>query len=160
MSKNKYETHVAPYLHKIERWVTMGATAKEVAQKLHVSYSTLRLYLSKGDAGEEPYSALSAVFTRACEEPDDEVEAALYKRACGFTAVEITVEEKYFPQTGETMTLTKHTQRVFPPDPTSAMFWLTNRRPDKWQYKRQGTEGESQAGENGVILMPEVKSDG
>ena len=40
--KSKYETHVMPYIDKIAEWVKAGATAKEVAGKLHVCYSALR----------------------------------------------------------------------------------------------------------------------
>ena len=94
MAKSKYETHVLPYLDKVETWARAGATAKEIAEKLHIAYSTFRKYLDEGENGDERYTALSVAFVRACEEPDDNVEAALYKRACGFEYVETKREQR------------------------------------------------------------------
>ena len=42
MAQSKYETHVLPNLDKIIKWAKAGATAKEIAGKLHVAYSTFK----------------------------------------------------------------------------------------------------------------------
>ena len=42
---------------------------------------------------------------------------------------------------------------------TSAMFWLTNRRPDRWKYKPQEADSVEDEG-HGVVMMPEVSGDG
>lgn len=43
--KSKWGTHIEPYLHEIEAWAMCGAKEKEIADKLGVSYPTLRKYI-------------------------------------------------------------------------------------------------------------------
>lgn len=155
MAKNKYDSHVLPNLEKIEQWAAAGATAKEIAKQLHIAYSTFRQYLDAGAAGEERYSALSAAFTRACARSDETVETALFKRACGYTVQEPMVEERT-DKNGDVCRVVKTVTRDIPPDPTSAMFWLTNRRPEKWKYKPDGQDGTEKAA-GGVVLIPLVE---
>ena len=152
---SKYQTHVQPYLDKIADWVSKGAAQDEIAKNLHITKSTLALYLKKGRDGEKPYSDLSDAFAQACEVPDDNVEAALYKRACGYTWVE-EIEEEKLDRNGNIVLLKRKRTVDVPPDPTSAMFWLANRRKDKWKYK-PADEPESRDSETGVVLMPEIK---
>lgn len=152
MSKSKYETHIEPYIDKIASWAEQGATSKEIAAKLGIAACTLRKYISEGEAGDERYTRLASSFARACEVPDDAVEAALYRRACGYQYEETTVEDKV-TKTGEIVTVHKTVKRDIPPDPTSAMFWLTNRRPERWQYKPQPKQ-EDNGGETGVVELP------
>lgn len=159
MAKSKYETHVSPYLEKIEKWARGGATAKEIAGKLRIAYSTFRKYLDLGNEGDERYTALSVAFTRACEEPDDNVEAALYKRACGFEYVE-TKREQRIDKAGNVIELVTTTNKMVPPDPTSAMFWLTNRRPDTWKYKPDGKEDDADDAGGVVLLSPVMENPG
>ena len=71
MAKSKYETHVLPNLDKIIKWAKDGATAKKIADNLHIAYSTFRKYLDEGQEGDERYAALSAAFAQACEVPDE-----------------------------------------------------------------------------------------
>lgn len=171
MSKSKYETHVLPYLEKITEWAEAGATAKEIAEKLHIAYSTFRKYLDDGEKGNERYSALSAAFTQACEVPDDEVEASLYKLSTGYTvtlAKTFKVKRvEYDPDTGKRISeyeelVTGYDETHVPANAQAQMFWLTNRRPDRWKYKPG--EKESGSGEkdgSGVVLLspilPEVE---
>lgn len=158
MALSKYETHVLPYLDRIEKWVVEGATAKEVAKKLSVSYTAFKKYMDEGRKGEERYKDLVTCFTRAQEIPDDNVEAALYKRACGFEYDETTWEEKV-TRDGIVVEVKKVVRKTVPPDPTSAMFWLTNRRPLVWKYKQTERPDEDN-GETGVVLLPEIGGDG
>ena len=157
MAKSKYETHVSPYLGKIENWARKGATAKEIAGKLRIAYSTFRKYLDLGGQGDGRYAALAEAFTQACEEPDDNVEAALYKRACGFEYVETRREQK-LDRAGNVVELVTTTNKVVPPDPTSAMFWLTNRRPGTWKYSPEEKDPDGDEG-GGIVLLPPVMED-
>jgi len=64
------------------------------------------------------------------------VEKSLYQRAQGFNYTEVTTE---FIKIGETKTPAEKTKEVtkqYPPDPTSMIFWLKNRQPDKWRDKK------------------------
>lgn len=159
MAKSKYESNVAPHLGKIEAWAREGATAKEIAGKLHIAYSTFRKYLDLGNQGDERYMALSAAFARACEEPDDHVEAALYKRACGFEYVE-TKREQRVDRAGNIVELVTTTTKTVPPDPTSAMFWLANRRPGMWKYRPDDGDGDDAEAGGVVLLSPVMENPG
>ena len=70
----------------------------------------------------------------ALDEADDlattKVEAALYKRALGYTFQEVTEEEKETPLGTTTTTRTVTKQQA--PDTKAAIFWLKNRAPDRW----------------------------
>lgn len=163
--KNKYETHVLPNLGKIEAWAKQGATAKEIAANLKIAYSTFRKYLEDGENGDERYSALSALYAQACEVPDKEVEASLYKLANGYTA-QITKTFKvkivdYDEKTGrkirEREELRTGIDEVHvPANVTAQMFWLANRAPSRWKYKPEA-EGRGDGDDNtGVVMIPEV----
>ena len=154
MSRSVWDTHLLPNLDRITAWAAAGATMKEVAKKLGVSYSTLRKYVDLGMNGDERYTALSGPFVRACEAADDQVEAALFKRACGFEYTETRREQKV-DRFGNIVELVTTTNKVIPPDPTSAMFWLTNRQPGKWSYKPQ-EEPEKDGDGSGVVMLPAV----
>ena len=75
---------------------------------------------------------------------DAEVENALLKRALGYEYEEVTTEVEEFP-TGKTdedgnpikivRTRTKRTTKMVIPDTTAQIFWLKNRRPDRWRDK-------------------------
>lgn len=157
MAKGKYDTHVAPFLDKIALWAEKGASQAEIAKKLNLAASTFKLYLSKGDKGEEPYKDLSDCFRVACEVPDDNVEAAMYRRACGITWDEKTYETKLLDDGSVEEVMVKRVTKFIPPDPTSAMFWLTNRRPEQWKYKR--SENDAEQNEGGVVVMPEIAAE-
>lgn len=154
--KNKYDTHIAPHLDKIAKWVEQGATQAEVAKKLHIGKTTIKKYLALGEQGKEPYAAFAACFARACEVPDDNVEAAMYKRAVGIEYAEDTYCAEIGKDGEEKLVLSKRVTKYIPPDPTSAMFWLANRRPDRWKYKPEvGTDPDGQSGA-GVVELPAV----
>lgn len=168
MAKSKYETHVLPYLDKITEWAEAGVTAKDIAANLHIAYSTFRKYLDEGQEGDERYAALSAAFAQACEVPDEQVENALFKSCLGYNAQIVkhyklkTVE--YDPETGkrirEVETLVEARDEVHVPANTAAqMFWLANRRPDRWKYKPQETDDDKDS-ERGVIMIPGVSEGG
>lgn len=154
--KNKYASHVAPYLDRITEWAQNGASQTEIADKLHLAASTFKAYLAKGDKGEEPYVDLSDCFRKAVEVPDDNVEAAMYKRACGYEYEEREYKTIINKDTGEKEEIcTKRTVKQLPPDPTSAMFWLANRRPDRWRYRPEPVNDEDEGG-TGVVELPAV----
>lgn len=168
MAKSKYDTHVAPYLDKIAQWAEKGATQKEIANKLNLAESTFKLYLSRGATGEEPYSDLSACFTQACVVPDDQVEASMFKLCLGYNAQvakTFKVKESIFDEeTGKKIREVEKLVTAFdevhiPANVTAQMFWLANRRSNKWQYKPQTSENGDEDN-TGVIMLPEVSADG
>lgn len=156
MNRSKYESHIAPNLEKIEQWAKKGATSKDIAKKLHIGYTTMRNYILAAEGGDERYRGLMDAFARGCQVSDDEIETALFKRARGMEYTERTVERVLNKRTMEYEEVcTKQVTRYYPPDPTSCMFWLTNRRPDRWQYRRKEQEAETSEG-TGVVVIPPV----
>lgn len=161
MAKSKYETHVLPNLERIEKWAKEGATAKDIAAKLKIAYSTMRKYIDLGQGGDERYTALSDAFARGCEVSDDAIETALFNRARGIEYEEKTFESKLNKETGQMEEVcTKRVTKFIPPDPTSAMFWLTNRRPDRWKYKPESADGDEDEGSGVVMLAPVMDNPG
>lgn len=156
MAKGMYESHVAPYLDKIALWAENGASQTEIAKKLGIGVSTFKKYLALGEKDEKPYVDLVDCLRQSNEIPDDNVEAAMYKRACGCTVEEREYKTIVNKDTGEKEEVcTKRTVKQIPPDPTSAMFWLTNRRPDRWRYKPEPATGEDEGG-TGIVELPAV----
>ena len=160
---SKYNTHVKPYLDQISRWIQNGASLDEVADKLHISKSTLSLYLKKGREGDARYSDFSDCYARACVEPDDEVEAALFKLACGYTVdLQKTFKLKrsvFDPETGRKVEeyeelVTGIDQAHVAANVEAQKFWLANRRRDKWKYKPEPERSDDDF--CGVIQLPPV----
>ncbi|WP_019419039.1 hypothetical protein [Paenibacillus sp. OSY-SE] len=132
--KNKYHSHVEPKLLLVEAWARDGTIDEDIAKKLGVAYSTFREYTKK-------YPALSAALKRGKEVADVEVENALFKRAIGYQYDEVTREadKRIDEETGKLITVMVETKRVtkeVQPDVTAQIFWLKNRRLDKWRDKQ------------------------
>ena len=66
-----------------------------------------------------------------------ETEAALLKRALGFTQEEIYSEDIIDKNSGESTGLAKRKviRKTVPPDVRALLFWLKNRYPDRWKDK-------------------------
>ena len=71
----------------------------------------------------------------AKEVVDIEVENALLKRALGYDYTEERVERSH--EGGKKSIKTVQTVKHIPPDTTAQIFWLKNRRPDRWRDKQQ-----------------------
>ena len=128
MSKGKYFTHVEPKLFLVECWARDGLIDEQIAKNLGIAYSTFKDYKNK-------HSAFSAALKKGKEVVDFEVENALLKRALGYKYSEVTQEPV---EVGEGITMLQTTKIVTkhaPPDTTAQIFWLKNRKPDKWRDK-------------------------
>ncbi len=121
MAKGKYEYWLTPDgLLLLEAWARDGLTDEQIAHNMGIGYSTLKIWKSK-------YIAILAALKKGKEVVDIEVENALLKRALGYRYDEVTIEDGV-----ETKRVTKEVQ----PDTTAQIFWLKNRRPDKWRDKQ------------------------
>lgn len=125
MAKGKYETWLESNgLLQIEAWARDGLTDEQISQNMGISYSTLRVWRDK-------YSALSAALKKGKDVVDIQAENALLKRALGYTSED--VKETY--DSDGNLTTRVITRKTVPPDVTAGIFWLKNRRPDKWGDK-------------------------
>lgn len=143
MAKGKYEEWLTEEgLLKLESWAREGLTDEQIAANIGISRSTLNEWKKK-------YSDISDTLKRGKEIVDIQVENALLKRALGYKFTETTKERvvDYDPATGlpcgSHMVVTKTVEKEVQPDTTAQIFWLKNRRPDKWRDKRDvALEGE------------------
>ena len=125
MAKGKYEYWLTPEgLLKLEGWAREGLTDEQIAGKMGIHRDTLNEWKKK-------YSDISDTLKRGKEVVDFQVENALLKRALGYEYEEVS--EKY--ELG-TLTEKKVTKKQVVPDTTAQIFWLKNRRPDKWKDKQ------------------------
>ena len=121
--RGKYETHVKPKLDLIAQWARDGAIERDIAKKLGVSESTFSGY-------KKEHPELMETLTVNKEVADARVESALYKRAIGYEYTETSKE------VGPDGVKIKTTVKQVAPDVTAQIYWLNNRRPDRWRNKQ------------------------
>ena len=125
MAKGKYEYWLTPEgLLKLEGWARDGLTDEQIAENMGIHRDTLIEWKKK-------YSDISDTLKRGKEIVDIQVENALLKRALGYSYKETTHE---LIEGG--MQVTKVVEKEVIPDTTAQIFWLKNRRPDKWRDKQ------------------------
>ena len=121
--RGKYETHVKPKLDLIAQWARDGSIERDIAKKLGVSESTFSGY-------KKEHEELLQTLTVNKEVADARVESALYKRAIGYEYDEVCTE------VGPDGAKTKTTTKQVAPDVTAQIYWLNNRRSDRWRNKQ------------------------
>jgi hypothetical protein len=127
------------YCKQAKALARLGATEFELAQFFEISESTLRLWMLQ-------HPKFSGAIKSARGPADRRIERSLYHRASGYSYE----AEELFPYdyiekrpgaTPDDPMVTIHEKRVLrvpvikhvPPDPTSIIFWLKNRRKDLWR---------------------------
>jgi len=105
-------------LKQVEKLVRAGWTDVQMSAFFDVSERTWNTWKLKHDEFLQSLKDWKA-------EADHEVERSLYQRACGYE----TIEERLVD--GKVFMLTKQ----WPPDSTSMIFWLKNRKPAEWRDK-------------------------
>ena len=129
MAKGKYEYWLSPDgLLRLEAYARDGLTDEQIAKNLDIVPSTLYEW-------KRQYSEISEALKRGKEVVDIEVENALLKRALGYDYTEERVERSQ--DGGKKSIKTVQTVKHIPPDTTAQIFWLKNRRPDRWRDKQQ-----------------------
>jgi len=136
MAKGKYQEWLTKEgLIRLVGWARDGLTDQQIAENMGITAKTLYDWKNK-------HSEICKALKEGKDVPDRNVENALYKRARGYDAEEV-IEERD-PDTGQ-MVVTRRVVKHIPPDPTSMIFYLKNRKPDEWRDKRQteltGAEG-------------------
>lgn len=135
MAKGKYYEYVEPKLKLVEGWARDGLTDAQIAKKLGISYTSFKDYKNK-------YPPFLAILKRGKEVIDLEVENALLKRALGYKYKEITKEQRTNKDTGKIEQWIKEVEKEVVPDTTAQIFWLKNRKRDKWSDRKEETEEE------------------
>lgn len=131
--KEKYESHVQPYLDRIPVWRRQGMTEEQIAHKLGIGLSTIQLYK------KENIELLDAL-REGTAELIEKLEETLYNRAIGIdyeetkTYVELTPDSK-----GKETKEKKKIERIkkwLAPDVDALKFALKNLHSGKWKEKQ------------------------
>ena len=104
-----------------------GRTDEEIAEYLGVATSTLYMWYKK-------YPALVEAKKAGMQEPDDKIEFSLFEKAMGLSVV---TEEKIITDDKDKIIQKIKTKKNVPPSDTAQIFWLKNRRPEKWRDKQE-----------------------
>ncbi|WP_228412518.1 terminase [Chryseobacterium sp. G0240] len=117
----KYNPEYNDQVYKI---CLLGATDKDLADFFNVAESTINNW-------KKEYPEFLESIKRGKQIADANVADRLYQRALGFEhdSEEIKVIEGDIERVP--------VRKVYPPDPTSAIFWLKNRQPEKWRDKQE-----------------------
>lgn len=112
------------YIELAYKFCLLGATDSDLAKFFNVCEATINNW--KND-----YPEFLESIKRGKYEADANVADRLYQRALGFEhdSEEIKVVDGGIERVP--------IRKVYPPDPTSIIFWLKNRQPDKWRDKQE-----------------------
>ena len=110
-------------LLKLEAWARDGLTDEQIAANAGIATATLYDWKKR-------HPEVSEALQKGKEGVDVQVENALLKRALGYTYTETKKE-----RTAEGVRTTTTIKEVVP-DTTAQIFWLKNRRPDRWRDKQ------------------------
>jgi transposase-like protein len=113
------------YIERAKEMCISGATDAELAEEFDVSVTTLYNWRAK-------YPEFLQALKIPKEIADNRVERSLFERATGYTRESV----KIFCSKDGAITQVPFLEHV-PPDPTSMIFWLKNRKPDQWREKSE-----------------------
>jgi len=141
MTKPTYDTHVLPFLDKIEEWAGAGLSDAQIAKNLGIGCSTYYRYKNANPA-------FAQALRSSKEAADREVENALYKNAVGYTYTEEAPAKvktvTYHPDTGKKLSETEEvvaapTVKYRQPETAAAKFWLQCRQRERWGDRIEDT---------------------
>lgn len=125
MAKGKYQKWLEPDgLLLLEGWAREGLTDEQIAHNMGVATRTYYEWLAS-------HQQIAQALKRGKAPVDLEVENALLKRALGYEYTETMTE------VSDEGTKTRKIRKHMAPDVTAQIFWLKNRRPDRWREKQQ-----------------------
>ena len=137
MKKGKYAKWLTVEgLNRLAGWARDGLTDEQIAKEMEVSRSTLAIWKNK-------YPEISDTLKKGKEIIDNEVEVSLLQRALGYTATvkkAVKVKSAKYNEAGHKISEEEHIEYAIeeihiPADTVAVIFWLRNRRPDKWRNK-------------------------
>jgi hypothetical protein len=133
MAKLKYDKD---FPIRAEGLARQGMIDKQIYKALGISHETFYRYL-------KIYPEFSEALKKGKSPVDTEVENALLKRALGYEYEETMIEYKppeggkdEKDKTAKPVAIKKTMKQVIP-DVTAQIYWLKNRRPDKWRDRHE-----------------------
>lgn len=155
----KYQTNVLPRLDEVKQWCKNGVSEKVIANNLGIAESTFHEYKKK-------YSEFSECLKKGKSSADEEVENALFKKACGYNATikktfkcKVVEYNEYGHKIKEEEVLKEGFDEVhISADTLAQIFWLKNRVPERWKDKVEIKEEVSERAT--VVIVDDVPEDG
>lgn len=142
MAKSKAKRWLTPEsLTLLEGWARDGFTNKEIAKKMRIDESTFYDYMNK-------YPEFFESIKKGQEVIDYEVEAQVLKSIKGYVT---TYDQQTVTKDGDVIDFQE--SKYVPPNMTAAIFWLKNRKPDKWNKKAIVEEPEA---DDGVTIINDL----
>lgn len=132
MAKVKFDFYDKQNMLRIEGWARDGLDDKQIA--FNIGYNETYFSELKGRIAE-----LSEALKKGRAPLDIIVESTLYRRATGMkvkTQQAFKVKEVTYTDDGKRCETERievvNLEQDLPPDPTSMIFWLKNRKPEQW----------------------------
>lgn len=116
----------------LKGWARDGLTDEQIAKNMNINVSTLYEYKKR-------YPEISETIKKGKEIVDYEVENALLKRALGY---DVTLNKQKVTKDGDIIDITEDIHVA--PDTTAMIYWLKNRRPNKWKDKQSEQPNDKQ----------------
>lgn len=129
---SKYREEFAEQAQKL---CLLGATDEALANFFGVSRATISTWKIEHPAFLDALKA-------GKELADATIAECLYHRAKGYSHPEDDIRTVTLPDGGGSEIVITPTTKHYPPDPTSMIFWLKNRRPDLWRDKPTEADGD------------------
>lgn len=114
------------YAKQAEKLSLLGATDTDLADFFGVSVRTIERWRVN-------FEDFCRAIKDAKEYADNRVERSLYQRAMGY---EVDAVKIFMPAGADEPVYAKYRERVAP-DTAAQIFWLKNRRKDKWREKSE-----------------------
>jgi hypothetical protein len=117
------------YCEQVEKLCKLGATDKEIADFFGVTETTINNWKIEHPEFFESIKAGKEI-------ADSSVAERLYQRALGYEH-----DDVHICTVSDGAGCGSHVEKVpirkyYPPDTTAAIFWLKNRKPDRWRDKQ------------------------
>lgn len=138
MAKGKYQEYLTEDgLLLLEGWARDGLTDEQIAERIGIRRPVLYVWKAK-------YPDIADALKRGKAPVDTKIENALKDKATGYyVTVKKPIKVKTKKQLKDKGLIEEeHIEYVdeqvyIPPDTTAQIFWLKNRRPDRWNDKKE-----------------------
>lgn len=129
-TKGRPTKYLPAYVVLAEYMAKVGATDAQMAEAFEVSVETFYTW-------KDQHPDFLEAIKRGKEDPDGKVERSLFQMATGYT---YETEKALVVSDGQGAG--SHIEKVLvretiPPNPTSMIFWLKNRKPKEWRDKQE-----------------------
>lgn len=147
MNDRSQEWRTPEGLTIIEGWAREGLIEKQIAHNMSISISTLRRW-------KKQYTDIMNALKKGKTVVDYEVENALIRRCIGYRTQEV---HTIYDDAGNVAKV-QIIEKEVPPDTTACIYWLKNRRPEKWQTKPIDTGSNADAMKRAYDLLGTISS--